>query len=91
MPQTRAVITTLHAERTLRRLCKHWAHRFEIECGGTEARIALPLGEARLRAGPDALTVEVTAEEAALPELRDVVARHVERFAVRETLRIDWA
>ncbi|MCJ2028575.1 DUF2218 domain-containing protein [Methylobacterium sp. J-043] len=91
MPESRAVVSTPHASRYLQQLCKHWAHRFETEFSPTDARIALPLGETRLSASAETLTVGLTAPDAAsLPDLRDVVVRHIERFAFRETLRFDW-
>lgn len=91
MLHSRAVIGTPHASRYLQQLCKHWAHKFETEFSDTVGRIVLPTGETRLAASAEALTIDLTAEDAAnLPGLRDVVARHIERFAFRETLRFDW-
>lgn len=92
MPQSRAVVPTPHASRYLQQLCKHWAHRFETEFTASDGRIALPLGETRLIASTDALTIDLTAEDPAnLSGLRDVVVRHVDRFAFRETLRYAWS
>lgn len=92
MHQSRAVISTLHASRTLQQLCKHWAHKFETEFTTTTGRIMLPLGETRLAADAEALTIELAAEDAdKLSGLRDVVVRHVERFAFRETLDFAWS
>ena len=91
MTESRAVVGTPHASRYLQQLCKHWSHRFETEANATQARIALPLGETRLTADAEALTIDLTAQDAAsLPDLRDVVVRHIERFAFRETLRFEW-
>lgn len=91
MTESHAVVSTPHAGRYLQQLCKHWAHRFETEFSATNARIALPLGETRLSADAETLTIDLTAQDAAnLPGLRDVVVRHIERFAFRETLRFDW-
>ncbi|AWI90475.1 DUF2218 domain-containing protein [Methylobacterium sp. DM1] len=91
MAESHAVVSTPHAGRYLQQLCKHWAHRFETEFSATNARIALPLGETRLSADAETLTIDLTAQDAAsLPGLRDVVVRHIERFAFRETLRFDW-
>lgn len=92
MHRMRAVVGTQHASRYLQQLCKHWAHRFPTEFNTDAGRIALPLGEARLGAEPEALTIDLAAEDAAkLAGLREVVVRHVERFAFRERLRFDWA
>ncbi|KQP55251.1 DUF2218 domain-containing protein [Methylobacterium sp. Leaf108] len=91
MLQSRAVVPTPHASRYLQQLCKHWAHRFETAFTDSDGRIALPLGETRLSASAEALTIDLTARDTSdLSGLRDVVARHVERFAFRETLRYDW-
>lgn len=91
MPQSRAVVPTPHASRYLQQLCKHWAHRFETVFTPSDGRIALPLGETRLSASTQALTIDLTAKDPAnLAGLRDVVVRHVDRFAFRETLRYEW-
>jgi hypothetical protein len=81
MHRTRAVVGTEHASRYLQQLCRHWAHRFPTEFSADAGRIALPLGETRLGADDDAVK---------LSGLRDVVVRHVERFAFRESLRFEW-
>lgn len=91
MPDSRAVVTTAHASRYLQQLCKHWAHKFETEFTPTVGRIVLTIGEARLAADAETLTVALSAsDDAALAQLRDVVASHLERFAFRETLRFEW-
>ncbi|WP_298966928.1 DUF2218 domain-containing protein [uncultured Methylobacterium sp.] len=92
MIQTRAIVATAHASRYLQQLCKHWSHKFETEFDPTHGRIALPLGEARLAAGPEALTIDLAADDAAgLPDFQGVLVRHLERFAFRETLDIAWS
>lgn len=91
MHRTRAVVGTAHASRYLQQLCKHWAHRFPTEFSAVAGRIALPLGETRLGADAEALTIDLAADDAVkLSGLRDVVVRHVERFAFRESLRFEW-
>lgn len=92
MVHSRAVVATAHASRYLQQLCKHWSHRFETEFDATAGRIALPLGETRLTADESTLTIGLSAEDdETLTGLRDVVVRHVERFAFRETLRFPWS
>ncbi|MBE7204452.1 MAG: DUF2218 domain-containing protein [Parafilimonas terrae] len=91
MIQSRAVIGTAHASRYLQQLAKHWAHKFETTFDPHAARIALPLGEARLAATDEALTIDLSVDDAAkLPDFQAVLVRHVERFAFRETLHVDW-
>ncbi|TDR95686.1 DUF2218 domain-containing protein [Enterovirga rhinocerotis] len=92
MLRSQAVIKTLNGSRYLQQLSKHWAHRFDTEFNETSARIALPLGETRLSADDVSLKIDLSAETAsALSDLRDVVVRHVERFAFRETLAFEWS
>ncbi len=91
MPTSQARVQTTEASRYLQQLCKHWAHKFETEFDPTSARIALPLGEARLAADADALTIDLAVDDAAtLPDFRAVLVRHIERFAFRETLTFEW-
>lgn len=91
-PQTtHAVVHTAHASRYLQQLCKHWAHKFETEFDPTQGRIALPLGEARLTARPDALLIDLTATDASnMTTFQQVVVSHIERFAFREELCFVW-
>ncbi len=92
MVGTRAVVSTAHASRYLQQLCKHWAHRFETDFNAGTGRILLPLGEVHLKSDAETLTIDLTAKDAAnLSGLREVVVRHIERFAFRERLRFDWS
>ena len=91
MPTSRAFVPTKNASRYLQQLCKHWVHKFETEFTPTAGRIALPLGETVLGATAEGLSIELNAPKAGdLEQFRDVVQRHVERFAFRETLAFDW-
>ena len=91
MPSSRTDVSTDHASRYLQQLCKHWAHKFQTEFTPVRGQIELPLGRTLPLADDAVLSIEVTASESAdLPQLQDVVQRHVERFAFRETLRFDW-
>lgn len=92
IPRTaHAAVPTAHASRYLQQLCKHWAHKFETEFDSIQARIASPLGEARLTARPDALLIDLTATDASnMTTFQQVVVSHIERFAFREELRFVW-
>lgn len=89
MPKSTAVVATEHASRYLQQLCKHWSHKFTVEFSPTTGRI--DLGEGRvvdLSADDTSLKVEV--QGADLPQLEQVVADHIVRFAFREELKFDW-
>ncbi len=91
MSSSRVEVETQHASRYLQQLSKHWAHKFETEFTPLSSKIALPLGEARLSANDTELVIEVTAHKSEdLTVLQDVVQRHIERFAFKESLAFVW-
>lgn len=84
-------IPTASGSRYLQQLCKHFAHKIPAECTPSEGSITFPLGPVALRADAAGLTITVTAADAdRLAELKDVVIRHLVRFAFRETLAVEW-
>jgi len=88
---SRVEVTTQHASRYLQQLSKHWAHKFETEFTPLSSKIALPLGDARLNANETSLIIEVASHKSEdLTVLQDVVQRHIERFAFKETLAFEW-
>ncbi|TBN12685.1 DUF2218 domain-containing protein [Agrobacterium cavarae] len=91
MSSSRVEVETQHASRYLQQLSKHWAHKFETEFTPLSSKIALPLGEARLSANDTELVIELTAHKSEdLTVLQDVVQRHIERFAFKESLAFVW-
>ncbi len=87
---TARVGTTL-PRRYMTQLCKHFEHRLAVSYDETRGSIAFQAGVCRLAVEPDALVMTVeAADAAALPQLQDVVARHLVRFAFREPPEIVW-
>lgn len=90
--ETHSNIQTPNASRYLQQLCKHWAHKFELSFDPHHGRI--DAGEGRIvtmQAGPDLLSVTVTAPDAdSLARWSRVVEDHIRRFAFREELGFDW-
>ncbi|WP_233713060.1 DUF2218 domain-containing protein [Amaricoccus solimangrovi] len=86
-----AEVRTAHAARYLGQLCKHFAHKIPaVDYAETSGTIPFAAGTARLAAGPEALRIELEAAPAEMERLRDVVVRHLVRFAFREELAFDW-
>lgn len=84
-------IPTASASRYLQQLCKHFAHEIPTSFSPTAGSIAFPLGPVALVADDAGLTITVSTDDAArLDELKDVVVRHLVRFAFRETLVVAW-
>ncbi|GGE48691.1 hypothetical protein GCM10007276_27300 [Agaricicola taiwanensis] len=93
MSSTTAAVPTEHAERYLQQLCKHWAHKLQVEVNDNRARIVMPSGAiTSLDAGTDALDVRIDAADAEMLAItKDVVVRHLDRFAFREApLAFHW-
>lgn len=92
MPLSRAEITTASGERIINRLCKHWAHKLEVEYTAQDAKIVFPeKGTCLLHAEADKLSVSIeTLEEEHLDQLEGVVESHLVRMAKDEELVVVW-
>ena len=91
--QSAARVATDVPRRYLGQLCKHFQHRLPVELTETQGRIEFPMGICTLdaQAEPGTLLMLATAsDEAALTRLEEVVGRHLERFAFREPLTVQW-
>lgn len=99
---TTAHVPTAHASKYLQQLCKHWQHNLAVEFTSEHGTVAFPKdvrgadwpGDALVTfdASSDTLTVRIDASnDAHLDAMKDVIARHLDRFAFRETpLTFDW-
>ena len=84
-------IITASASRYLQQLCKHFAHKLPVTFDPAEGRISFAIGDCALRASDVSLRLELTSPDAdQLAQLKDVVARHLVRFAFREELIFNW-
>ena len=88
-----ARVPTANGAKYLQQLCKHWAHKLEGELSGDAGTVRFPDAVARMTANADALAVTVeAADEATVERIKDVVARHLDRFAFREApLPFAWS
>ena len=84
-------IATAHASKYLQQLCKHFSHKIETGFTPDAGWIRFEFGKADLGAAADRLTITAEAASAAdLDRLQGVLASHLERFAFREDLTIEW-
>ena len=83
-----ARVSTPHGSHYIQRLCKHWAHKFRVECSEWRGRIFLPAGACTtLIAEAETLNVGVEASDIeVLERMQGVVIEHLKRFAFREEL-----
>jgi len=92
MPAATALVPTAQGGRYLQQLCKHWAHHLAVDFTPERGRVVFPRdlrgaawpGEAvlELAAEPGGLACRLSASHPdQLTALKDVVARHLDRFA----------
>jgi hypothetical protein len=80
-----ARVPTAHGAKYLQQLCKHWEHKLDVERSGDSGVVRFADGTATMTADADALVVTIEAgQEETVERLKDVVARHLDRFALRE-------
>lgn len=84
---------TANAAKYVIQLCKHWAHKFQVETTETQGVVHFPAALVTMDARPDTLHVRIQAQDAETAErLKGVVASHLDRFAFREApLPFTWA
>ena len=85
-----ARVVTGTPRRYMGQLCKHFEHKLPVTLEEDSGSIAFSSGVCTLRAEPAVLVMRVSGEEDALPQLEDVVARHLLRFAFRSPPEILW-
>ena len=92
MTSVEGTVATPNGGRYVRQLCKHWAHKLPVGLDGDTGTVTFPAGVATMTAGPDAIALSIRGENRdEVERLKDVVARHLDRFAFRETpLIYDW-
>lgn len=91
MPVAEMRFETPNGRKYLVQLCKHFAHKIEVEYTETEGRCVLPPGPALLSADDTGLTAKVeAADEAGLARSRHIIDDHLRRFAFREEPEFVW-
>lgn len=88
-----ARVPTAQASKYLQQLCKHWSHKLEVSFDDKQGTVRFPVAVATMTAEPEALLVSIEAEDVSVVhQMKDVMARHLDRFAFREApLTFDWS
>jgi len=88
MHVTTGTFATPHASKYVQQLAKHFAHKLDVTHTPTEATLAFDFGTVHASADPERLTVRIELKELSFaPRARDVVDRHLARFAFRESFQ----
>ena len=86
-----ATVATPNGSKYLQQLCKHWSHRLEVEFDADRGRVAFQTSAVAFAATPHALTMTLSGPDAAtLDRMEGVVVDHLNRFAFREELKVEW-
>lgn len=76
---------TPNASKYLQSLCKHFAHKVDVDYDAEKGQAALPPGPVLFRADPTGMDIEVSAaDDSGLTQARLIVEDHLLRFAFRE-------
>jgi uncharacterized protein len=86
-----AQVSTANASKYLQQLCKHFQHKLPASFDAHAGAITFPFGETKFAADEQTLNLAVeAASEEDLEKLKDVVVRHLVRFAFREEINVHW-
>lgn len=82
---------TADAGRIIRRLCRHWSHKYTVRFDDSSGEIQLTDVLVTLRAAPDRVLVSIENPQGEVPgRLPGVVAEHMQRMASEEILDVRW-
>jgi hypothetical protein len=87
------LIPTSNARRYLGQFVKHFAHKLPTTRAETneQGSVTFPMGACQLSADDAGLSLTLETDTAeAMAELKNIVERHLLRFAFRESLVIRW-
>ncbi len=92
MAQLNGEAMTPDAARVMRRLCKHWSHKFAVRHDDHTGEIQINDVKVAMRAASDRLLVQLDNPAGEIPErLPGVVAEHLVRMAGTEPpLQVQW-
>ena len=92
MAKAIAVVPTESGWKYVQQLCKHWAHKLEVDLTEQKGVVKFAEATAVMTSDARALTVEIEATSPdVLERMKGVVSSHLDRFAFREApLPFDW-
>lgn len=86
-----AEVATDNPQRLIRRLCKHWGHKFPVSFDEQQGDIQLGLGHCLLTAMEGELHVRLqAAQDEQIQRLQTVVVDHLQRMAAAPLPEFVW-
>lgn len=92
MTRVQGEAPTPDAARVMRRLCRHWSHKFTVRFDDTSGEIQINEVQLAMRVTPDRLLITLDNPNGEVPgRLPGVVAEHLIRMAGTEPpLQVNW-
>ncbi len=92
MLKTTAVVKTVYGGTYMKRLCRHFSHKLDVQVDDKEAQIAFPFGDCRIHTSAEQMVFEVSLRDASeVDRAEDVVARHLLRMAHKDEPIVLWS
>ena len=92
MPICFAAVETENASKYLVQLCKHFAHKVDVDYDQTQARVEFPPGRCMMTAEGTTLSFYCRShEDKGIAVMQYILTDHLTRFAWREDITFDWA
>ncbi len=86
-----AFINTREGTAYIRKLCRHFAVKVKATYTETSGEVWFPYSYCTMRTTPEQFIVTVAPENADdIDKAESVIVRHLEKFAWREKLEINW-
>ncbi|HLR26953.1 MAG TPA: DUF2218 domain-containing protein [Fodinibius sp.] len=84
-------LSTKDASRFIKRLCKHFSHKVEVEFDESSGHVNFPLGECNMEAADNTLQFDIkAANEEDLEKIQHVISSHSDQFARNESFEWKW-
>jgi uncharacterized protein len=89
--QSESTLLTAKGSTYIKQMCRHFAHKITVEFDDERGLANFAMGTCNMHAQPDRLVlVASAADQAALATVQQIVSVHLERFAFREELKVEW-
>lgn len=91
MPRTRAEVSTEYGSAYMKRLCRHFSHKLDVEVGETSATIHFPFGDCRIDVTDSVMTLDIDVPDSdELDRAERVAGDHLVRMANRDEPVVHW-
>ncbi len=92
MTETNAIVDTEHGVAYMKRLCKHFSHKLDVEIGDSVSTIHFPFGDCTITTSPTGMVFRVQVPNPAeLDRAERVVGDHLVRMANKDEPVLKWS